>query len=73
MQQDLKFQQTSYYLLNEKYKICVRAGLHCAPLVHKKFGTEHVGAVRVSVDFHNTIEELEYLIFALNSIANNGL
>lgn len=59
-------------LLNEKYKICVRSGLHCAPLVHKKFGTVDNGAVRVSIDFYNTIDELKYLIFALNSIANNG-
>ena len=60
-------------ILNDRFKICVRAGLHCAPLVHKKFGTDNVGAVRVSVDFYNTIEELEYFIFALDAIANGRL
>ena len=60
-------------VLNEKYKICVRSGLHCAPLVHKKFGTDKGGAVRISIDFYNTIEELKYLIFAIDSIANNRL
>lgn len=58
-------------VLNEKFGICVRAGLHCAPLVHKKFKTLDGGAVRVSVDFNNTIQELEYLIFALKSIADD--
>ena len=47
-------------ILNDRYNIFVRAGLHCAPLIHKKIGTEDVGAVRVSVDFYNSIEEIEY-------------
>lgn len=54
-------------LLNE-HDICVRAGLHCAPLIHKKLGTLKRGAVRVSVDHFNTFEEINKLIFALNSI-----
>ena len=55
-------------MLNEKYDICVRSGLHCAPLVHKKLGTLKRGAVRVSIDFNNTMEEIDYLITALKSI-----
>ncbi|MBO5948072.1 aminotransferase class V-fold PLP-dependent enzyme [bacterium] len=57
-------------ILNEKYKICVRAGLHCAPLVHKKNKTDDIGAVRVSIDFYNSQEEIEYLIHALTKISN---
>jgi len=57
-------------ILNDQFNICVRAGLHCAPLIHKKNQTLGVGAVRVSVDFLNTIDEIDYLIFALNHIAN---
>ncbi len=56
-------------ILNQQYNICVRAGLQCAPLVHKKNKTLDVGAVRVSVDFYNTFEELEFLVKALNDIA----
>lgn len=52
--------------LNDKFGICVRAGLHCAPLVHKKLGTLESGAVRVSLDFNNTIKEIDRLVFALN-------
>lgn len=60
-------------ILNERFHICVRAGLHCAPLVHKKFNTLDNGMVRVSVDFNNTFEEIDYLIFALNRIANGEI
>ncbi len=57
-------------LLNEKFNICVRSGLHCAPLIHKKLNTLQTGAIRVSIDFNNTKEEIDYLIFALTKIAN---
>lgn len=57
-------------LLNERFNICVRAGLHCAPLIHKRNKTLGMGAVRVSLDFNNTFDEVEYLIFAINQIAN---
>ncbi len=57
-------------LLNEKYHICVRSGLHCAPLIHKKNKTLQDGAVRVSVDYNNSFEEIDYLVFALTEIAN---
>ena len=57
-------------LLNEKYHICVRSGLHCAPLIHKKNKTLQDGAVRVSLDYNNSFDEIDYLIFALTEIAN---
>lgn len=57
-------------ILNEDYKICVRAGLHCAPLIHKKLGTLKSGAVRVSIDFFNTANDINKLISALTNIAN---
>lgn len=58
-------------VLNEKYNICVRSGLHCAPLVHKKLNTTEIGAVRVSLDFNNTFEEIDYLVRALKEISNS--
>lgn len=58
-------------ILNEKYKIAVRAGLHCAPLIHKKLNTTKIGAVRVSLDFNNTFNEIDYLISALKKIGAN--
>lgn len=43
-------------LLNEA-GFAVRAGLQCAPLAHKKFGTIQGGTVRVSVGAFNTVEQ----------------
>jgi len=55
-------------LLNEKFNIAVRSGLHCAPLVHKKLNTIETGAVRVSLDFNNNFYEIDYLVHALKEI-----
>ena len=57
-------------MLNGKYKICVRAGIQCAPLVHKKNKTIDTGVVRISLDFFNTYDDIKYLNFALNEIFN---
>lgn len=40
----------------DEHGICVRAGLHCAPLAHDTLGTE--GAVRVSFSVWNTADEV---------------
>ncbi|MBQ8203293.1 MAG: aminotransferase class V-fold PLP-dependent enzyme [Clostridia bacterium] len=47
-------------LLNDR-GIAVRAGLHCAPLAHKKIGTIDNGTVRVSPSFFNSEAEIDYL------------
>lgn len=41
--------------------ICVRAGLHCAPLAHKSAGTLDTGTVRVSFSAFNTRQEVDTL------------
>ncbi len=56
-------------ILWEDYGICVRAGAHCAPLVHKHFGTEKQGMVRFSFSYFNTLEEVETAIKAVKEIA----
>ena len=48
--------------------ICVRAGLHCAPLAHKTLGTDKTGAVRVSFGIYNTFSDIDALCRALNDI-----
>lgn len=42
--------------------ICVRAGLHCAPLAHKKFGTENTGTVRISPSIFTKKSDIDFLI-----------
>ncbi len=39
--------------------ICVRSGLHCAPLAHRTLGTPADGAVRVSFSMYNTEDEID--------------
>ena len=56
-------------ILWEDYEICVRAGAHCAPLMHKTFGTEKQGAVRFSFSFFNTETEIDTAIRAMHEIA----
>ncbi len=55
-------------ILDNKYGICVRSGLHCAPLIHKKLGTIKTGAVRASIDFFNTKQEIDRFIKAVKGI-----
>jgi selenocysteine lyase/cysteine desulfurase len=56
------------YLLDEKYNIACRAGLHCAPLAHKHFGTQSTGIVRLSVGYFNSISEIDKTVQTLNNI-----
>ena len=49
--------------------ICVRAGLHCAPLAHKKFGTENTGTVRISPSFFTKKSDIDFLINSVIKIA----
>ena len=56
-------------ILWEEYEICVRAGAHCAPLMHRHFGTEQQGAVRFSFSYWNTEEEIDCAAQAIREIA----
>lgn len=49
--------------------ICVRAGAHCAPLMHEFFKTKEQGIVRFSFSAFNTEEEAEQAADALINIA----
>lgn len=54
--------------LNER-DICVRAGYHCSPLAHRRVGTPAGGAVRMSVGYSNTDEDIDEFIKAVNEIS----
>lgn len=45
----------------DKYGVCVRAGYHCAPGMHKFLGTEKHGSVRISFSYLNKKSEINYL------------
>jgi len=54
------------------HSIAVRAGSHCAPLLHKRFKTEQSGLVRFSFSSFNTEKEVLYGINALNIIIRSA-
>ncbi len=56
------------YILDERYNIAVRGGLHCAPLAHETIGSLDQGAVRFSFGIFNSLEEVEKGIKALREI-----
>lgn len=49
--------------------IAVRAGLHCAPLAHKKMKTEDTGAVRISPSAFTDKNDIDFLINSVQKIA----
>lgn len=53
----------------EGYDICVRAGAHCAPLMHRALGTVDQGVVRFSFSCFNTEEEIDQAAQALYSLS----
>ena len=58
-------------ILDEKYEMQTRPGAHCAPLIHKHFGTENQGIVRFSFSYFNTGEEIDAAIKAVKEIAED--
>ena len=52
----------------DKAGICVRAGLHCAPLAHWALGTPPGGAVRLGFGAFNTLAEVDALWHALKEL-----
>lgn len=56
-------------ILDQKYGIMVRSGLHCAPLKHRSLNTIEQGAVRVSMSYFTTFDEILKLIKAVKKLA----
>ena len=60
-------------ILWEDYGICVRAGAHCAPLMHKALGTVEQGVVRFSFSHFNTEQEVQQAAQAVCALAREIL
>lgn len=57
-------------ILSAEYDICVRAGLHCAPLMHEHLGLlGSGGCVRASLGCDNTPEQIDFFLRALREIS----
>ncbi len=55
--------------LDRDWDVQVRAGLHCAPEVHRLLGTLETGAVRFSVGWATTTEDVERALEGVEAIA----
>ncbi len=56
----------------DKRGICVRGGLHCAPLAHYSLGTQDTGLVRLSVGAFNSPGEIEVSAYHIKQIAKKA-
>ncbi len=59
------------FMLDQSFNIAVRAGYHCTPLAHETAGTLEGGAVRASVGYSTTIEDVECLVYAVKEIVRH--
>ncbi|MFH1736929.1 MAG: aminotransferase class V-fold PLP-dependent enzyme [Actinomycetota bacterium] len=59
-------------LLDERYGILVRAGLHCSPWAHKTIGTYPSGAIRFSFGYFNTEDEIDASLAALAELSDGA-
>lgn len=57
------------YRLSEEFSICVRGGLHCAPLMHEALGTSDSGLIRASLSPFNTEREIDLFVSALKTMS----
>lgn len=55
-------------VLDEKYGIMTRCGLHCALSAHNSMGTYPDGTVRFSFSFFNTEDEVDYCVDVIKNI-----
>lgn len=58
--------------LSEDFDIKVRAGFHCAPLVHKALGTSKTGCIRASFGYYNKMSDVKKILYAVNKIKKTG-
>lgn len=55
-------------ILDSRYGIAARPGLHCSPLAHRTIGTVETGALRVSLSYLNSDDDVNYLLECLNEM-----
>lgn len=60
------------FRLDREFGIATRSGIHCAPLAHKSIGTLEQGAVRFSLGYFTTKEEVEEAIKAIKVIVSEA-
>lgn len=57
--------------LDRRYDVQTRPGLHCSPEVHRILGTSDTGALRLSLGWASTPEDVDHAVEAVNAIAGS--
>ncbi|WP_390905513.1 aminotransferase class V-fold PLP-dependent enzyme [Paenibacillus larvae] len=55
--------------MDQSFHIAVRAGFHCTPMAHESAGTFETGAIRASVGYFTTEQEVNTFIGAVQEIS----
>lgn len=55
-------------ILDSRYGIASRPGLHCSPLAHRTIGTIETGTLRLSLSYLNSAGDIEYLLESLKEM-----
>lgn len=56
------------FVLDQHFRIAVRAGYHCTPLAHRTAGTFETGAVRASVGAFTTEDQIGYFLESVRTV-----
>ena len=59
------------YILDKRYDISVRTGLHCSPDAHRTIGSFPYGTIRASFSYFNKLSDIDYTLMALKEIARS--
>jgi cysteine desulfurase family protein len=59
------------FILDQSFQIAVRAGFHCTPLGHQTAGTIETGAVRASIGFYTSEDEIEHFVHSIKEISKH--
>ncbi len=59
------------FRLESEFDIMTRCGLHCAPAAHRALGTYPQGAVRFSLGWANSREDVDHVLRAIDEIASS--
>ena len=57
------------FILWKAYRVVVRTGLHCSPLIHERINP--AGGVRISLSFMNSLADCENAVGAIEEIARH--
>ena len=58
--------------LDREHGVLTRAGLHCAPEVHRLLGTDATGALRFSLGWSSTEDDVERAVAAVQSVLHGS-